>query len=343
MSALGAPRANEIVSAAIRLDTSNGEKPRRAGTYPAYMGGKCRHVDLALAELAELQHGVATRAQLAEIGISTRTVEAWARRGRLHRVHRGVFAVGRRRIDQNGRWLAAVLACGEGAVLSHASAAALWGLARPREPTDVTCSPNRARRAGIRAHEGALHASEHTERSSIRVTTIARTLFDYAEVVSFGELEKAWEEADRRNLLQLGAVEQVCQRGHGRRALKPIRQLLAEARAPREGRSPLETRFARFREHYRLPPASANVEVLGREVDVLWPGARLIVELDSWEHHGHRAAFEGDRARDPALLLAGYRTVRVTHRRLNREADALAAQIRGLLALGEQDAAARRN
>lgn len=253
------------------------------------MGDKCRHVDEALAELAERQHGVVARGQLVEIGISSRTAEAWARRGRLHRVHRGVYAVGRRRIDQRGRWLAAVLACGEGAVLSHASAAALWGLARPRGPIDVTCRPNRARRAGIRAHEGALHISEHTEQSSIRVTTIARTLFDYAEVVTRAQLETAWEEADKRNLLQLGAIEQVCQRGHGRRALKPIRRLLAEARAPSEGRSPLENRFAPCRDHYALPPAATNVDVLGSEVDVLWPAARLVVELDSWEHHGHRA------------------------------------------------------
>jgi uncharacterized protein DUF559 len=166
------------------------------------------------------------------------------------------------------------------------------------------------------------------------VTTVARTLFDCAEVEPFSRLEQAWEEADRRNLLRFAEVELVCERGRGRRALRPIRRLLAEARAPSEGRSPLETRFARFRDHYRLPPAVVNVEALDREVDVLWPAAKLIVELDSWEHHSHRAAFERDRAREPAFLLAGYRTVRVTHRRLDREADALAAEIRGLLALG---------
>lgn len=118
--------------------------------------------------------------------------------------------------------------------------------------------------------------------------------------------------------------------------MKPVRRLLAASAAPSEGRSPLEIRFARFRDNYRLPPAVANAEVLGREVDVLWPAAKLVVELDSWEHHSHRAAFERDRARDPAFLLAGYRTVRVTHRRLDREADALAAEIRGLLALSER-------
>jgi hypothetical protein len=254
---------------------------------------------MALADLATRQHGVVGRAQLIEIGISARTVEAWARRGRLHRIHRGVFVVGRRRIDQHGRWFAAVLACGGGAVLSHASAAALWGLARPRRPIDVTCSPGRARREGISTHEAALHPSECTEQGAIPVTTVAPTLFDYAEAVPFAQLERTWEEADRRNLLQLAAVERVCERGRGRRALKPIRQLLAEARAPSKGRSPLETRFARFRDRHALPPAVTNVDVLGSEVDVLWPAARLIVELDSWEHPGHRTGFERDRARDP--------------------------------------------
>ena len=164
------------------------------------------------------------------------------------------------------------------------------------------------------------------------MTTVARTLFDYAEVVAFSQLERAWEEAEKRNLLQLAAVERVCERGYGRRALKPTRRLLAEARAATEGRSPLEERFQRFLAAQRIPPGSTNVDVLDHEVDVLWPAARLVVELDSWEHHAHRAAFERDRSRDPELLLAGYRTIRITHRRLDREADELAAEIRGLLA-----------
>lgn len=232
-----------------------------------------------------------------------------------------MYAVGYDRLNQHGRWLAAVLACGEGAALSHGSAAALWGLARDRGPIDVTCSPGRSRRPGIRPHEGMLHESERIERGSIPVTTVARTLFDYAEVTEFARLEHAWEEADKRRLLRLTAVERICERGHGRRALKPIRRLLAEARTPTEGRSPLEERFQRFLQAYRLPPGSTNVEVLGHEVDVLWPAARLIVELNSWEHHGHRAA------------------LRVTHRRLDREAGQLAKEIRQLLSASRGDPA----
>ncbi len=163
------------------------------------------------------------------------------------------------------------------------------------------------------------------------MTTVARTLFDYAEVEPFWRLEQAWEEADRLKVLRLREVELVCERGYGRRALKPIRRLLAAARAPAEGRSPLEERFHAFCLDYRLPEPARNVHVLGREVDALWPEAKLVAELDSWEHHGHRGAFERDRARDPKFLIAGYRTIRITHRRLDREPSELASEIRQLL------------
>lgn len=164
------------------------------------------------------------------------------------------------------------------------------------------------------------------------MTTVARTLFDLAEVAPYDEVKKAAEAADRRNLLLLRELEEVCEWGRGRRALRPARRLLIELGAPAEGRSPLETRFSEFVRAYTLPAPVQNVHVLDHEVDALWPAARLIVELDSWEHHGHRAAFERDRARDPKLLIAGYRTIRVTHRRLDREPDELAAEIRQLLA-----------
>jgi very-short-patch-repair endonuclease len=188
-----------------------------------------------------------------------------------------------------------------------------------------------SRREGIWIHRGRLHAEDRTVHDDIPVTTVARTLFDYAEVVDFRQLENAWEEADRLKRLRLGEVERVCERGYGRRALKPIRRLLAEARAVTRTRSPLEDRFQRFYRSYDLPPHSTNVEVLGKEVDVLWPAAKLIVELDSWEFHRHRAAFQRDRVRDTRLLVAGYRTARVTHERLDTEAATLATEIRELL------------
>jgi very-short-patch-repair endonuclease len=152
-----------------------------------------------------------------------------------------------------------------------------------------------------------------------------------AEFVSLKRLESAWEEADRLNLLELNAVERVCERGYGRRALRPIRRLLAEARAATITRSPLEDDFAAFCREHSLPTPVFNTTVLGFEVDALWPRHCLAVELDSWSFHGHRAAFERDRARDTALQVAGYRTIRITHRRLHDEAPTLERELRALL------------
>ncbi len=233
-------------------------------------------------------------------------------------------------------WWAALLAYGPEAVLSHQSAAILWGVRRMRRgPVHVTAPRGRQglrRRSGIWIHRCKFGPEDVTTKDGFPTTTIARTLFDFAEVAPYDSLKGASEEADRLKLLRLGELEAVCERGRGRRALKPMRRLLVELGPPDEGRSPLEIRFAAFVREHRLPPPVQNADVLGHEVDALWPEAKLIAELDSWEHHGHRAAFERDRARDPKLLIAGYRTLRVTHRRLDRESERLADQIRQLLA-----------
>lgn len=285
--------------------------------------------------MATQQHGVASRRQLRSLGFGEEAIKAALAEGRLIALHEEVFAVGHARVPRRGYWWAAVLAYGPGAVLSHQSAAVLWGLRRRRKgPIHVTAACGRQgirRRRGIWIHRCKLRPEEATVHEGIPVTTVARTLFDFAEAASYEELEKAAEEADRLKLLRRRELELVCERGRGRRALKPVRRLLVELGAPAEGRSPLEIRFAEFIRAYRLPVPVQNVHVLGHEVDALWPAAKLVVELDSWEHHGHRAAFERDRARDPKLLLAGYRTIRITHRRLDTEADTVADEIRALL------------
>jgi very-short-patch-repair endonuclease len=160
---------------------------------------------------------------------------------------------------------------------------------------------------------------------------LSRAPFDLAEAIDEPRLKRAFEEADRLNLLQLRALESACERNPGRRALRPIRRLLAEAGALPRTRSPLEDRFQTFCRAHHFPPPSTNVLVLGHEVEALWPAARLVVELDSWGFHRHHAAFERDRIRDTRLLVAGYRTIRVTHLRLDHEADALATEIHSLL------------
>lgn len=288
-----------------------------------------------LGELAIRQWGVVTWAQLLAVGFEPTGIKRRLADQRLHSLHRGVYAVGHPDLSLQSRRLAAVLAYGEQALLSHRSAAALWGLAKPWMPAvDVTAPTGRQgmrRRERIWIHRGRLHPEDRATHGGLPVTTVARTLFDLAEFVGLKRLESAWEEADRLNLLQLAAVEQVCDRGYGRRALKPIRQLLAEARAPQITRSPLEDVFAALCRKHRLPMPSFNTTVLDYEVDALWPAQRLAAELDSWEFHHHRAAFEQDRARDAALQAAGYRTIRITDRRLNNDPTKLLTQLRALL------------
>jgi hypothetical protein len=166
----------------------------------------------------------------------------------------------------------------------------------------------------------------------IPVTTLARTLFDLSEVSDRKQLTHAWEEADRLGLLELRAVERVRDRGWGRHALKPTRPLLAEATWATPTRSPLEDRVIALCAEHGLPTPMTNVEILGHEVDAYWPAGRLAVEADSFEFHRHRAAFERDRARDAEMQAEGFAVVRLTNRRLDREAEAVAAQLRKLLA-----------
>lgn len=295
-----------------------------------------------MARVATTQHGMVGRWQLVGMGFGEEAIRVLLATARLVPVHREVFSVGHRRRDRGARWWAAVLAYGPKTVLSHRSAATAWGIAsQGRRPVDVTASCGRQgvrRREGIWVHRCRLDPAERTWHDGFRfpLTTVARTLFDLAEFETYEFVHDAAREADRLKLPWTGELAVVCEHGRGRRALRPARRLLADLPPPDEGRSPLELRFVRFCRIYGIPLPAQNVTVLGREVDGLWAAAKLIVELDSWEYHGHRAAFEEDRARDPQMLLAGYRTIRVTHRRLDRDADILAAEIRGLLQLAER-------
>ncbi len=272
-----------------------------------------------------------SRAQLLGLGLGRGAIDARIRSGQLIVVHRGVYAVGHARLSQHGVWMAAVLAHGEDAVLSHGSAAALWGLidAAP-PPVDVTSAQGRPGRPGIRLHRSVLDPTERRRRHAIPVTSVARTLLDTAELAPAPLFRRAFEQADRLGLLRLGELEEVCRRGEGRHGLAAVRNLIGEER---DGftRSPLEDRFSALCREHGLPAPARNVRLLGHEVDALWVDRRLVVELDGFAYHRHRAAFERDRARDAALQAAGYRVIRFTHRRLAREPAEVAQQLRALL------------
>jgi Transcriptional regulator, AbiEi antitoxin/Protein of unknown function (DUF559) len=294
----------------------------------------------ALASIAERQHGAISRRQLIASGLSVRTIERRVEAGQLCLVHRGVYAVGPCRLEQRGLWMAAVLACGEDALLSHRSAAALWGLMRYTGGSVEVTSARGRRRPGITVHEGAIHPEDHATVGAVPVTSVARTLFDLAEVVAEDCLEGVFEEADRLRLPYLQELEAVCARGYGRRSLPVVRRLIDAARYVETTRSPLEDRVLALCRKYGLPPPATNVEVLGHEVDIYWPRQKLMIETDGYAYHGHRAAFERDRARDAAMQAAGYRVVRLTHRRLEGEPATVADEIRRLLDLDLETARA---
>jgi hypothetical protein len=177
-----------------------------------------------------------------------------------------------------------------------------------------------------------MHPHDLAVRDGIPVTSVARTLLDLAEIMDRRGLERMFEEAERTRLLDLRAVEQACARGHGRRGLKPILSHLRTLGPAPETRSELERRFVALCRELALPLPEVNALVAGFEVDAVWNDRGLVVELDGYEYHGTRLAFERDRARDAALQVAGYRVVRVTYRRLAEEPEKVAETVRGLLA-----------
>jgi very-short-patch-repair endonuclease len=272
--------------------------------------------DQLVAEVAARQHGVVTTAQLRDLGLVSEAVTRRVQAGRLHRLYRGVYAVGHTNVSRHGRWLAAVLACGPGAVLSHRSAAALWEI-RPQSsgPIELTVpgSAGRARRSGLVLHRSqCLEPGETTRTHAIPATTPARTLADLRRVLPPDHLDAAIRRAETLRL-DIG--------------VQPGYKLDLT-------RSELERRFLRLCRRHRLPLPEVNVQVDSFIIDFLWQEHSLIVEVDGFRHHGTRSAFEADRARDARLKLLGYSVLRFTHRQLSDDPAAVADMLRALIGAG---------
>jgi Protein of unknown function (DUF559) len=289
-----------------------------------------------LADLAAAQHGVVATWQLSMVGYSKAEIFGLAERGSLHRCHRGVYAVGHRRLSVSGRRMAGVLTCGPHALLSHKTAIAHWEL-RPATdgPIDITV-PGRGRRGppGIRVHNvRTLDPRDRTRCDGIPITTVHRTLLDYAEVAHRQQLRLAIDEAERRELFNLNALNELIDRSPGRRGIKQLSQVLADIRGPAPWtRSELERRFLALIREAGIPEPQVNVIVAGEWVDMYWPGDRpLVVELDGYDFHKSRKQFESDRRRDTILQLAGCRIVRVTQRRIEEDPRGLISDLLSLL------------
>jgi very-short-patch-repair endonuclease len=267
------------------------------------------------------------------LGLGRGAIEDRVARGSLHPVYRGVYAVGHGLLSRHGRWMAAVLAAGPDAVLSHRSAAELWGIRNSaRSPIEVI-APRQRRRPGIQARHIVLPPDETTVEHGIPVTNPARTLFDLAAVVTQQQLEHALNEAEIRRLTSPFPLDALIARHPRRRGTQALNRALEKQRQHGETviRSDFETAFLDFTERHGLPRPHMNQPLGPYEPDALWPDQRLVVELDSYDIHTTRQAFEADRERDRALMTAGYRVLRITWRQLTHDKAALASELRTLL------------
>jgi len=268
--------------------------------------------------LARGQHGVVCRAQLIATGLTAEVIRGLVDAGFLHPLHRGVYAVGHLALPPFARQQAAVLACGNSAVISHRSALHMWGLlADPPREVDVIVIRHRRPRHGIRVRRAPVDSRDLRTRHGLPVTSPARSLIDFAATATHREVEDAVAEARVKRLIRPGELEAVAER-LGRRAARMRAFLKAEAGSGIT-RSRAERNFRAALKRAGLPQPKTDVHLGDYEVDFLWEEERLILEVDGWGVHGHRRAFEHDRKKAMVLGDAGYHVTRVTVRQYTEE------------------------
>jgi very-short-patch-repair endonuclease len=296
-------------------------------------------IEESVAALAGAQHGLVTRRQLLEQGLTVRKVNYRVVSRRLRPVHRGVYAIGPA-LSPRMREMAAVLACGPESYVSHRSAAALWALLSPQAasaPVDVSIrGRNGGRKPGIRPHRDRLEPDEVSELDGVPVVTPARTLLDLAGQASGRELEQAFAEAERRDLVTHRGLVSLIDRYPRRQGAGTLRGLIRDTREILLTRSEAEERLLSLVRSGKLRKPESNVRIEGYEVDVCWRAERVIVEVDGFAWHSSRRTFERDRQRDGDLSAAGYRVLRVTWRQLSDEPDAVLVRLAQTLALARR-------
>lgn len=283
-------------------------------------------------QLAARQHGVVARRQLLALGLSADAIKHRVASGRFHPVRAGVYAVGRPQLSRFGVWMAAVLCCGPRAVLSHASAAALWEVDR-EQPERLELSvplPLQRRRPGIVIHRRALGARDVTVRRGIPVTTPACTLVDVAARFDAARLEAAVNAADRLDLIDPERLRAALTALAGRPGVAALRALL-DRRTFTLTDSELERRFLPLARRAGLPRPLTRVRVSGFLVDFFWPELGLVVETDGLRYHRTPSAQARDRLRDQAHAAAGLTPLRFTHAQVRYEPEQV---VRTLSAVG---------
>jgi hypothetical protein len=279
------------------------------------------------------------------IGIDDSGIRRRVAQGRLHRVHQGVYAVGHPTLTAEARWMAAVIACGQGAVLSHLDAAALWRIYKGTGArVHVTVASSR-RAAGLWVHRARrLHLDDVTVKKGIPVTTVARTLVDLTDVLGSDRILRAIREAEFLQLLDHQALNAAVKRAHGRKRLTVLKEAIQAHTPGQIVREELEHRFLELVRAAGLPPPETNVKITARgrtyEIDCLWREQRVAVELDGRAAHARTAAFESDRRKDAALNAIGLRPLRFTWLRVSREPADVIAELDATLALAETELSA---
>jgi very-short-patch-repair endonuclease len=296
--------------------------------------------EVAIVALAERQHALLTLPQLQLHGLGKAAVAKRAKDGRLYRVHRGVYAVGRPDLTQRGHWMAAVLACGPKALLSHRSAAALHGIRRDnRAKTDVTLPSRSARsRPTIDVHTSlTLEAADITVVDAIPCTTVARTLVDLGDVVPWRTVERAVDRTEVLRVFDGKAVHEAIKRAGPRRGAGVLRAVLESYHEPTLTEEGIEEAMLALCRSASLPSPAVQAWItlgdgIAYKADFLWRDHKLIAETDGRDVHTTRKAFEHDRLRDQRLTLAGYTVVRFTWRQVKRDPRGVAETLRGVLA-----------
>lgn len=294
----------------------------------------------ALADLATRQHGVVSTGQLLALGFAERTIHEWSVAGHLLRLHQRVYAVGHRKLTWYSWCWAGVLAAEPEerapwrVVASHTSAAYLWGLLRyPPDTIHVTAPTRRRAKRDFVVHFSSILAEEdRTTRDGMPVMVLSRTLLDLAIRARPERMDGYLERAEDRELLDVRAVEDLLARAGGHRGRGPLGRALAlYSPDPAFTRSKFEARFRRLVIAAGIPSPSMNFYVAQYELDAYWPDLRFAVELDLFETHGTRAAFERDRRRQEELKLLGIEMIRITAPRLRREPEAVIGNLKTLL------------
>jgi predicted transcriptional regulator of viral defense system len=296
-------------------------------------------LDRLIVAIAARQHGVIALAQLLALGLSPRAVRDRVASGRLHRIHQGVYAVGRLDLPIKGHWMAAVLACGEGAVLSHRSAATLHGLINARGGKIDVAIPRQSSisRPGIRVRRSTcLVAADCVMVDRIPCTSVPATLLALAATAPRNVLESACNQAELEWALDMRAIEELLDRRGAHPGSARLRAVLEiDDLGLDRTKSKLEKRFVWLAKEMGLPAPTINewISIPGEEMqcDFVWHGQRVIVEVDAWETHRTRKAFYNDPRRDQLLLLAGWSVVRVTSRDLDEDPDRVVRVVRTML------------